>query len=114
VPRTRFLACALLVSLVVPSLAEDDFELKSAAPGAAMDAYEESFPTEVAATARLWNQVKINALDEQTQSLRVEFERFKAVRFERQTSVNQIGSLGTQYQPQPEHIPALMATGVRW
>lgn len=114
-PRTRFLTCALFVSLVVPSLAEDDFELKQARPGADMTPYEESFPTEVEATARLWNQVKINALDEQTQSLRVEFEKFKTVRFERQTSLaNQTGSTGAQYQPQPEHVPALMATGIRW
>lgn len=114
-PRTRFLAGLLLVLLAVPSLAEDDFELKVASPDHDLTPYDESFPTDVQATARLWNQVKINALDEQTRSLRVEFEKFKTVRFERQNSLaNHTGSLGIQGQPQPEHYPALMATGIRW
>ena len=114
-PRTRFLAGLLLVLLAVPSFAEDDFELKVASEDAAMTPYDESFPTDVQATARLWNKVKIDALEEQTQSLRIEFEKFKTVRFERQTSLaNHTGSLAIQGQPQPEHYPALMATGIRW
>ena len=115
-PRNRFLAGLVLATLlVVPARAEDDFELKQSQPGSAMTPYTESFPTEVEATARLWNQVKVNALTEQTDALRVEFEQFKRVRFERQTSLaNHSGNLGTQGQPQPEHYPAVMATGIRW
>ena len=80
-----------------------------------MTPYSESFPTEVEATARLWNQVKVNALTEQSQALKVEFDQFKKVRFERQTSLaNHTGSLAAQYQPQPEHYPAVMVTGIRW
>jgi hypothetical protein len=113
--RTRFLAGLLLVLLAVPSMAEDDFELKVASPDATVQGYDESFPTDVQATARLWSQVKIDALEEQTRSLQVEFEKFKTVRFERQTSLaNHTGSLAIQGQPQPEHYPALMATGIRW
>src|SRR5690606_5008625 len=99
----------------VPARAEDDFELKPSQPGAAMTPYTESFPTEVEATARLWNQVKVDALTEQTDALRVEFEQFKRARVERQTSLaNHTGNLGIQGQPQPEHYPAVMATGIRW
>lgn len=114
-PRNRFLTGLMLAALlVVPARAEDDFELKQN-PGSTMTPYSEAFPTEVEATARLWNQVKVNALTEQTDNLRVEFEQFKRVRFERQTSLaNHTGSTGTQYQPQPEHYPAVMATGIRW
>lgn len=113
-PRNRFLTGLMLATLlVVPARAEDDFELKQS--GQPMTPYTESFPTEVEATARLWNQVKVDALTEQTDNLRVEFEQFKRVRFERQTSLaNHTGSTGTQYQPQPEHYPAVMATGIRW
>lgn len=115
-PRNRFLVGLLLVLLVAaPALAEDDFELKSSRPGSAMTPYTESFPTEVEATARLWNQVKVDALTEQTTALKVEFAQFKRVRFERQTSLaNQEGIQAIQGQPQPEHVPALMATGIRW
>ena len=115
-PSNRFLAGLLLLGLLsVPARAEDDFELKQSRPGSNMTPYSESFPTEVEATARLWNQVKVNALTEQSDALRVEFEQFKRVRFERQTSLaNHTGSLGIQGQPQPEHYPAMMATGIRW
>lgn len=115
-PRNRFLAGLMLLALVaVPARAEDDFELKQNQPGSSMTPYKESFPTEVEATARLWNQVKVSALNEQTNALRVEFDQYKRVRFERQTSLaNQTGSTGIQYQPQPEHVPAVMVTGIRW
>lgn len=115
-PRNRFLTGLMLSALLVaPVRAEDDFELKQNQPGRAMTPYTEEFPTEVEATARLWNQVKVNALTEQTDNLRVEFEQFKRVRFERQTSLaNHTGNLAAQGQPQPEHIPAVMATGIRW
>lgn len=115
-PRNRFLVGLSLALLVAaPALAEDDFELKASQPGAAMTPYTESFPTEVEATARLWNQVKVDALTEQSRTLTVEFEQFKRVRFERQTSLaNHEGSLGIQGQPQPEHYPAVMVTGLRW
>jgi hypothetical protein len=117
-PTCRALSALLLVTvLAVPAAAageEQDFELKVVELGAA-PVYTESFPTEVEVTARLWNRLKIDALEEQTQALQIEFERFKTVRFERQPSLaNQTGNLAAQYQPQPEHYPAFMVTGVRW
>jgi hypothetical protein len=116
VPSNRFLVGLMLVLIVAaPVRAEDDFELKKPQPGSNMTPYSESFPTEVQATARLWNQVKVDALAEQTAALKVEFEQYKKVRFERQTSLaNHSGSLGIQGQVQPEHYPALMVTGARW
>ncbi|MBI4860837.1 MAG: hypothetical protein HY815_11345 [Candidatus Riflebacteria bacterium] len=105
-----------MLTLLCPVWAQDaTYELKVAPPGYSPKAYTEEFPTEVAATAKLWNQIKVNALDEQTQSLRVEFERLKTARFERQTSLaNQTGGMAIQYQPQPEHYPAVMVTAIRW
>ena len=115
-PRKRFLVGLLLVLAVSgPAFAEDDFELKKPQPGSTMTPYSESFPTEVEATARLWNRVKINALSEQTQALRVEFDQFKRVRFEHQTSLaDHTGSLGIQGNPETEQYPAVMATGFKW
>ena len=115
-PSNRFLVGLLLVLFVArPVLAEDDFELKKPQPGSAMTPYTESFPTEVEATARLWNQVKVDALSEQTAALKVEFQQYKKVRFERQQSLAQeAGSLGIQGNVNPEHYPAVMATGIRW
>lgn len=105
----------LLCTMALPGLAQDvGYELKVARPGSEAT-YTEAFPTEVEATARLWNQVKVDAIEEQTRSLRVEFDQFKAVRFQRQEPLsNQCGSLAIQNNPQPEHYPALMATGMRW
>ena len=115
-PSNRFLVGLLLVLFVAgKAWAEDDFELKKPQPGSAMTPYSESFPTEVQATARLWNQVKVDALAEQTASLKVEFQQYKKVRFERQGSLAQeSGSLGIQGNVNPEHYPALMVTGFRW
>jgi hypothetical protein len=109
VPRNR-LACALfLAGLVVPALAEDqDYELKVIDPGAATTRYNEEFPTEVEATARLWNQIKVNTLDEQTAALKVDYERFKTVRFQRHES------LANKGQVTPEYYPALMTTPIRF
>jgi len=108
--------CGLLLFVPTPGSADDGgYELKVVDPHQTSKGYTESFPTEVEATARLWNQIKVDAIDEQTRALRVEFEQFKNVRFQRQESLaNQTGSLAAQYQPQPEHYPALMATPIRW
>ena len=114
-PRNRLLCGLLLFCLAVPLFAQDErFEVTVAEPGAP-DTYTESFPTDAQATTRLWNKLRINALQEQTRSLRVDFAKFKKARFERQTSIaNQATGLGIPYQPQPEHYPAFMVTGIRW
>jgi len=117
VPAFVIVAYGLLLLIqTIPAQAQGaDFDLKVAAPGPDPRAYAESFPMEVEATARLWNQIKFDSVEEQTQALKVEFEQFKAVQFQRQESVaNQVGIQAIQGQPQPEHVPALMATPIRW
>lgn len=86
----------------------DTLELKTTGPAYDPADYTETFPTEVEVTALLWRQLKINALEEQTEALRVEFERSKDVKFSRQESLANVG------QQQPEHIPALMATFLKY
>lgn len=114
-PRNRLLCGLLLFCLAGPLSAQDErFDVTVAERGTP-DTYTESFPTDVQATTRLWNKLRIDALEEQTRSLRVDFAKFKRARFERQTSIaNQSTAAGIQYQPQPEHYPALMVTGIRW
>ena len=108
-PRNRLVSALFLMGLVAPAFAQDqDYELKVADPSTKVGRYNEAFPTEVEATARLWNQIKVNALDEQTAALKVDFERFKTVRFTRHES------LANKGQVQPEYHPALMWTAIRF
>lgn len=107
-PRNRLVYALVFAGLVAPAFAQDqDYELNVAGPTNSPEKYTESFPTEVEATARLWNQIKVNALDEQTAALKVDFERYKTVRFQRQDS------LANKGQVEPEYTPAIMA-GFRW
>lgn len=108
-PSIRSICAVLVLTMAMPSMAQDeDFELKVASPSSATEKYREAFPTEVEATAWLWQRVKIDALHEQTTALQVEFEKAKSVRFERQVP------LANRGQQQPEHYPAMMFTAASW
>ncbi|MBI4861534.1 MAG: hypothetical protein HY815_14925 [Candidatus Riflebacteria bacterium] len=101
----KALAVAAVLSLVFalgPALAEQPtYELKVAKPGAPAKIYKEAFPTEVQATAWLWNRLKIDALEEQTQQLKIDFQAAKGVRFERKENLaHQVGAISIQNQCQ--------------
>jgi len=108
----RALVTFLLVSwfLPAPVRAEGngDFVFKLASPFQGRQRYQETFPTEVQATARLWNQLKVDALEYQTQALQVEFERIKDVRFLREQSI------ANRFEMEPAHLPALTASLIRF
>ena len=88
--------------------AEGEFVFQLSSPLTEARQYRETFPTEVNATAALWNQLKVDALQEQTQALKLEFERVKAVRFLRGESI------ANRKEMQPSHLPALNVARLRF
>jgi len=99
-PMVLAVSCLALVLALPVQSAEPDYELKVAQPGPQVD-YTDSFPTDVQATARLWNQIKIDAVEEQTRALREDFEKHKSVWFERSdTLATRCGNISASMQPQ--------------
>ena len=108
----KALVTILLVSCFLPASAQAEgngkFVFKLASPFEGRQRYEETFPTEVQATARLWNELKVDALERQTETLQIEFERVKAVRFLRDRS------LANRFEMEPAHLPAVTASLIRF
>lgn len=83
------LAFVVALGLGLGPVSADDFDVVVRVSSVEEDngAYAESFPTDARATALLWSKLKINALEEQTQALRQDWEQQRGFRVQRAQDV---------------------------
>jgi len=94
---------------------EPDFVLKVSKPGPDPRKYTESFKTEAEATAWLWSRLKIDAVEEQTRALRIDFEQYKSVHYERLPNIaEQTGIVSIQMQPQLDIREQMLFSSYNW
>ena len=118
------IGCAMVILTVVAGLSatsgpvlagEPDFVLKVSKPGPDPRKYTESFKTEAEATAWLWSRLKIDAVEEQTRALRIDFEQYKSVHYERLPNIaEQTGIVSIQMQPQLDIREQMLFSSYNW